>query len=143
MKKITLAMLLLTCLAANHLMAQDLRQKDVPKKVTEALVKKFPHAKKLSWEMEKGNYEANWGGKSGEDTSVVFTPAAIFMEMVVSMPINQLPSNVAPFIQKKYNKASIREAGRLTDAAGKQFFEVEIKGKDLIFDEKGNFIKED
>lgn len=143
MKKITLAMLLLTYLAANHLMAQDLHQKDVPKKVTEALVKKFPNAKKLSWEMEKGNYEANWGGKSGEDTSVVFTPAAIFMEMVVSMPINQLPSNVAPFIQKKYNKASIREAGQLTDAAAKQFFEVEIKGKDLIFDEKGNFIKED
>ena len=143
MKKISLIMILLTSLMANHLMAQDLHQKDVPKKVTDALVKKFPNAKKLSWEMEKGNYEANWGGKSGEDTSVVFTPAAIFMEMVVSMPINQLPSNVAPFIQKKYNKASIREAGRLTDAAGKQFFEVEIKGKDLIFDEKGNFIKED
>jgi len=31
----------------------------------------------------------------------------------------------------------------VTDASGKHKFEAEIKGKDLIFDEKGVFIKED
>ena len=47
----------------------------VPASVKTALHQKYPviHAK-ITREKEKGNYEANWGGKSGEDTSVMFTP---------------------------------------------------------------------
>jgi hypothetical protein len=31
--------------------------------------------------------------------------------------------------------------GRVVNAAGAVSFEAEVKGKDLIFDEKGNFLK--
>ena len=120
-------------------MAQDLKENGVPKPVKEAFAKKYPDAKKVSWEKEKGNFEANWGGKSGEDNSVTFTPAAVFVEIVEAIPVSQLPPNVA----KHYNGATIKEAGKVTDAAGKHMFEAEIKGKDLIFDEKGVFIKQD
>lgn len=135
-------MLLFSVLTTN-LMAQDLKEKDVPKTVKNAFIKKYPGAKKVSWEKEKGNYEANWGGKSGEDNSVTFTPAAIFLEIVEAIPVSQLPSNVAPYVAKNYNGAKITEAGKVTDASGKHMFEAEIKGKDLIFDEKGIFIKAD
>lgn len=47
----------------------------VPKVVKEAFAKKFPEAKHVTWETEKGNYEASWGGKSGEDNSVLYSPA--------------------------------------------------------------------
>ena len=123
--------------------AQDIKIKDVPAAAKEALIKKYPKATKVSWEKEKGNYEANWGGKSGEDTSVQFTPAGAFIEEVDAIPASQLPAEVAAYVKAHYNGAKIKEAGKVTDASGKHFFEAEIKGKDLIFDEGGKFVKVD
>ncbi len=123
--------------------AQDIKAKDVPAAVKEALMKKYPKATKVSWEKEKGNYEANWGGKSGEDTSVQFTPAGAFVEEVNAIQVSQLPVEVATYVKSHYNGAKIKEAGKVTDASGKHFFEAEIKGKDLIFDESGKFVKVD
>ncbi|MDE3144852.1 MAG: PepSY-like domain-containing protein [Bacteroidota bacterium] len=143
MKKVMLSVILLVGIISTKVIAQDLKEKDVPTAVKAAFVKKYPEAKKVSWEKEKGNFEANWGGKSGEDNSVVFTPAAVFVEIVVAIPINQIPAGIAPYVAKHYNNAKIKEAGKVTDASGKHMFEVEIKGKDLIFDEQGVFIKED
>ncbi len=123
--------------------AQDLKEKDVPTTVRTAFAKKYPDAKKVSWEKEKGNYEVNWGGKSGEDSSVTFTPSANFVEIVVAIPVSQLPANVSLYVKGHYKGAKISEAGKVTDAAGRHMYEAEIKGKDLIFDENGAFIKED
>ena len=137
---------LLYCLAAlsvSGTLAQDIKAKDVPTVVKNALAKKYPSATKVSWEKEKGNYEANWGGKSSEDTSVQFTPAGDFVEEVNAIVVSQLPPAVSDYIKAHYNDAKIKEAGRVTDAKGTKMFEAEIKGKDLIFDENGKFIKQD
>lgn len=123
--------------------SQDLKSADVPAVVKSALVKKYPEAKAVSWEKEKGNYEANWGGKSGEDNSVMFTPSGNFIEIVKAIPVSKLPQSVAPYVKAHYNNATIKEAGLVTDANGQVTYEAEIKGKDLIFDEKGNFVKVD
>ena len=138
-------LILIAAMAATGygLQAQDLKPKDVPTAVKEALAKKYPEAAKVSWEKEKGNYEANWGGKSGEDNSVMFKPDGSFIEIVKAISIADLPKNIAPYIKQHYNGAKIREAGKVTDAAGKTMYEAEIKGKDLIFNEQGNFIKKD
>src|ERR1700741_4862826 len=122
--------------------AQDLKAKNVPEVVKTALMKKYPSATKVSWEKEKGNYEANWGGKSGEDNSAQFTPAGVFVELVQAIKISDLPKGVDSYVNNHY-KTKIKEAGKVTDAAGKTMYEAEIKGGDLIFDEKGNFIKKD
>lgn len=143
MKKIVFFSVLLIISFTGILIAQDLKEKDVPAVVKTAQAKKFPTAKKISWEKEKGNYEANWGGKSGEDNSVVYTPSGIFVELVQAIAISELPANIAPYVKLHYKGAAIKEAGKVTDASGKHMFEAEIKGKDLIFDEKGVFIKED
>jgi Putative beta-lactamase-inhibitor-like, PepSY-like len=123
--------------------AQDLKSKDVPAVVKSALAKKYPEAAKISWEKEKGNYEANWGGRSGEDNSVTFTPAGNFVEIVKAIPVSGLPLAVAPYVAAHYKGAKIKEAGKVTDAAGKTSYEAEVKGGDLIFDEDGNFVKKD
>ncbi len=130
-------------LAAGGLKAQDLKAKDVPSVVKEALMKKYSEAAKVSWEKEKGNYEANWGGKSGEDNSVMFTSTGTFIEIVKAISVTDLPKSIAPYIKAHFNGAKIKEAGKVTNAAGKTMYEAEIKGKDLIFDENGNFIKKD
>lgn len=37
--------------------------------------------------------------------------------------------------------AKITEAGKIADAKGTVFYEAEVHEKDLLFDEKGNFVK--
>jgi hypothetical protein len=116
---------------------------EVPVAVKQSLAKKYPNATKVTWEKEKGNYEANWGGKSGEDTSVTFTPKGEFVEEGDAIPVTQLPPAVFEYVKTNYKGTKIKEAGRVTNAAGKKMFEAEIKGKDLLFDQKGKFIKID
>ena len=70
------------CLTTGALFAQDLKSADVPAVVKTACMKKFPQAAKVSWEKEDGNFEANWGGKSGEDNSAMFTLSGTFVEIV-------------------------------------------------------------
>ena len=143
MKKYLVLQVFLFTLFINLANAQDLKEKDVPAAVKSALTQKYPEAKKVSWEKEKGNYEANWGGKSGEDNSVTFMPDGSFVEIVQAIPISQLPAIIVTYINKNYKGATIKEAGKVTDASGKKMYEAEIKGKDLLFDENGVFLKED
>jgi hypothetical protein len=113
---------------------------NVPSVVKTALKKKYPQATKVGWEKENGNYEGNWGGKDGEANSVQFTPSGTFIEIVKEIPVSQLPSNVISYVKSHY-KANVTEAGKVTDAKGKTFYEAEVHGKDVVFDEKGNFVK--
>lgn len=123
--------------------AQKLKKADVPAAAQNALVRHYPTAAHVVWEKEKGNYEANWGGRSNEDSSVIFTPAGQLVEMAVAIRVSDLPSGVAAYVKKNYPGVRITEAGRVTDANGKISYEAEVKGKDLVFDEKGSFIKKD
>ena len=131
------------CLIGTAVFAQRVKSADVPQAVKAALLQKYPSASGVTWEKEKGNFEANWGGKSKEDNSVVFTPAGAFVEMVVAMPVSGLPAAVAEYVHAHYAGVKITEAGKVTDAEGRTRYEAEVKGKDLLFDEKGNFIKID
>jgi hypothetical protein len=142
MKK-KLSFLIALSLASGAVMAQGLKPKDVPVVVKTTFTTKYPAAAKVSWEKEKGNYEANWGGKSGEDNSAVFTPAGVFVEIVNAIKISDLPKTITPYVTAHYKSAKIKEAGKVTDATGKTFYEAEIKSGDLIFDKNGNFVKKD
>ncbi|MFC0514933.1 PepSY-like domain-containing protein [Mucilaginibacter angelicae] len=124
-------------------MAQKVKSGSVPAPVKAALMKKYPTAGKATWEKEKGNFEANWGGKSGEDMSVQFTPAGDFIEEVVAIAPSALPAGVAAYVKQNYKGAKISEAGKVTDAKGTLMYEAEVKGKDLVFDDKGKFLKID
>jgi Putative beta-lactamase-inhibitor-like, PepSY-like len=114
---------------------------NVPSVVKTALYKKYPDAKKVTWEKENGNYEANWGGKSGEDNSVQFTPSGKFIEIVKAIPVSDLPKSVFTYINEHYKGSKITEAGKVTDVNGNTSYEAEVKGKDIIFDQNGNFVK--
>jgi hypothetical protein len=122
--------------------AQDLKTKDVPDVVKAALAKKYPLASKVSWEKEKGNYEANWGGRSGEDHSVQFTPSAQFVEQVDAIAVKDLPPSIISYVKTHYS-TTIKEAGKRVDAKGVHTYEVEVKGKDVLFSMDGAFLSEE
>jgi hypothetical protein len=113
----------------------------IPAAVRSAFTAKYPNAAKVVWEKEEGNYEANWGGKEGEDNSVQFTPSGNFIEVINLIPVSKLPAPVISYVKAHYKGARITEAGKVTDAKGKIFYEAEVNRKDILFDEKGNFIK--
>jgi hypothetical protein len=115
---------------------------NVPAAVKNANMQKYPESKNyhITWEKEKGNYEANWGGKDGEANSVQYTPSGSFIEIVKAIPVHDLPSNVIAYVKEHY-KAKVTEAGKVTDAKGNTSYEAEVKGKDIIFDQNGNFVK--
>ena len=122
--------------------AQKVNSSDVPAAVKSALQSKYPDSKNnVYWEKEHGNYEANWGGKSKEDNSVQFTPTGEFIESVKAIPVSELPKPVGDYVKTHYKGAKITEAGKVTDAHGKIFYEAEVKGKDIVFDEHGSFVK--
>lgn len=141
MKMITLCLAVLTI--TGIAMAQKLSSTKVPAAVKDALLRKYPNAAKVTWENEKGNYEANWGGKSGEDMSVQYAPNGSFLEQVVAISPDKLPASVTAYIKKHYKGIKISEAGKVTNAKGATMYEAEIKGKDFIFNEKGDYIKKD
>ncbi|HET6255219.1 MAG TPA: PepSY-like domain-containing protein [Puia sp.] len=143
MNHLSLSAVAIGCLISTSVFAQRVRTADVPAAVKASLQQKYPSASGVTWEKEKGNYEANWGGASKEDNSVLFTPAGVFVEEVKAMPVVQLPSAVTQYVHAHYPGAKITEAGKVTDAQGQTRYEAEVKGKDMLFDEKGNFIKID
>lgn len=118
---------------------------NVPAVVKKANLEKYPESKtyKVTWEKEKGNYEANWGGKDGEANSVQYTPSGQFIEIVREIPVKDLPKGVLAYAKKHYKTTKFGDVGRATDANGKVSYEVEIQRKDVIFDENGNFVKEE
>jgi hypothetical protein len=143
MKRLIIPAVAIGCLLSKQMFAQRIKSADVPAAVKTALQTKYPSASGVTWEKEKGNFEANWGGASKEDHSVLFTPAGLFVEQVEAMPVAQLPAAVTAYVHAHYAGAKITEAGKVTDADGHTKYEAEVKGKDLLFDEKGNFIKFD
>jgi len=118
---------------------------NVPAVVKKANMEKYPESKtqKITWEKEKGNYEANWGGKDGEANSVQYTPSGQFLEIVKEIPVKDLPKGITTYAKEHYKTTKFGDVGKVLDAQGKTSYEVEIHGKDVIFDENGNFVKEE
>jgi Putative beta-lactamase-inhibitor-like, PepSY-like len=141
MKKYFIATVLTLTLFTSMLFAQG--KISVPKAVKAAFAQKYPKIKGVKWEKEKGNYEANWGGKSREDSSALFAPSGQFIEIAKAISVKQLPASALSYVKTHYKGSSINEAALVTDAKGKISYEAEVNHKDVVFDEHGNFLKTD
>jgi hypothetical protein len=64
------------------------------------------------------------------------------LETEVEIKIDELPAKAKEYVSKNYAGQKIKETAKITDSKGVVTYEAEIKGKDLIFDSNGNFIKE-
>ena len=121
--------------------AQHVKDAAIPAPVKEAMKKLYPSATGVKWEKEKGNYEA--GFKTGmQERSVVFDPGGTVLETEIEITGHELPEAVKQYITQHYKTEKIKEAARITDAKGVVTYEVEIKGKDLLFDNNGKPLNE-
>ncbi len=139
MKKIVL--MLVAAMITSLTFAQKIKDTEVPTAVKVAFKKNYPTAKEAKWEKENGNYEVNFD-LNKVDNSVLMDDKGNILETEVEIELSQLPLGVLEYVKANYSGQKVKEAAKITNANGTVTYEAEIKGKDLIFDSNGKFIKE-
>lgn len=113
---------------------------DVPAAAKATLARLYPDVKNAKWEKEDGNYEVGFMNK-GKHLSLVIDAKGAVLETETTIATSALPESVRSYVTKRYAGKSIKEAAEIVDAKGRKRYEAEVGGKDLLFDEKGTFIK--
>ena len=121
--------------------AQHTQDKDIPAIVKSAFQKAHPDAKGVKWEKEGDNFEAEFEHGKVEQ-SVVLNAQGNILETEVEIAVAELPQKAREYVAAHYKGQSVKEAAKITDAKGMVTYEAEIKGKDLLFDAAGTFLKE-
>lgn len=139
MKKLMLSIALIAIVFIGF--SQKIKTADVPAVVKSAFEKQYLKATEVKWNKENGNFEASFD-LNKTDNSVVFDGSGKILETEIEIEITQLPKAIADYVKANYKGAAIKEAAKITDAEGTVTYEAEVKGKDLIFDSTGKFLKE-
>ena len=130
---------LIAVVLSNYGFAQKIHIKNVPDVVKTAFESQFKNVSDIEWEKEGDLYEVEFE-MSETEHSVVYDGAGNLLETEIEIKISELPESITEYIKANY-KSKIKEASKITDSLGTETFEVEIKGKDLIFDYNGTLIK--
>ena len=135
MKKIIVALTLCMSVVA---FAQ---KSDAPTVAKAAFAKAYPAATKVKWEKEDGNYEVTFVDK-GKELSAVYNAKGILTESEHEIKVSELPAAVTAYMKDHYKGITVKGAAKITKADGSINYEAAIKGKDVLFDANGKFIKE-
>ena len=122
--------------------AQKTKEQNVPQVVKNALLQKFPKAKEVKWDKEENNYEASFKNNK-VDNSILFNANGKIIETEIAITVSQLPKKALQYLNDNYKNQKVKEAAKIVTEKGTVIYEAEIKGKDLLFDENGNYITKD
>ncbi len=139
MRKIAFVFALIICFHFTH--GQIAKSKNIPLPVENNFQQLYPSADKVKWEKEGENYEVNFKVNK-KKISITFDSLGKLIEKEEDIEISQLPAKASEYINKNYPKSKIKEIEKKTDAQGMITYEVEVRGKELVFDANGNLIKE-
>ncbi|MFI5453611.1 hypothetical protein ACHMWN_15835 [Pedobacter sp. UC225_61] len=115
--------------------AQKLNASKVPAAVKAAFTKNHASTK-VGWTKEEANYEAEFT-LNGKETSEVYTANGVVTETETEIKVAEFPEAV----KMKLKGLKVTESAKITKADGTVIYEAEVKGKDLLFDAKGNPVK--
>jgi len=110
----------------------------VPDAVKDAFAKAYPNVKDAVWEAEEGNFQAEFKLENVE-TSVVYNASGSLLETETGLEPSKLPEAAKKYCADNMPGKEISEAVKKVDGYGVVLFEVEIDGKDYLFDDKGEF----
>lgn len=113
------------------------QKKEIPVAAKAAFAKAYATATKVKWEQEGDKYEASFMS-GGKEMSVLYSASGAAVETETKIAIAELPAKAQKYAQAKGN---IKEAARIVAANGTVKYEAEVKGKDLLFDNEGNFME--
>ena len=93
------------------------------------------------WEKENGKYEVNFK-QNGVQWSLLMDDKGKITETEMDIKVPELPATVLAYVKEHYKGKTIKEGAKITRADGSINYEAEVGGKDVIFDAKGNFLRE-
>ena len=135
-----IGMIAFSCFCGIAACAQGVKEARVPAKVKMAFSKEYPHVP-AKWEKEGKDYEVNFK-KDGKSMSLVINNMGSITETETDITVAELPTPIAGYVKQHYKGAKITEASKIVDAKGTPTYEARVKGKDVIFDANGKFLKE-
>lgn len=103
--------------------------------------KTHPSATKVKYEKEDGNYEVNFI-ENNQKMSVVIDAKGKILETEIELKATELPASIQNYMKEHYKNSILKDGAKITKADGTVNYEAAIKGKDVIFDAAGKFIKE-
>ena len=119
--------------------AQKIKYSAVPAPVKAAFDKLYS-GKTASWEKEKENFEAGLKA-DGTPLSLLFSPGGQLLETETPVAVKSLPVTVLAYVHKRYPGAVVREGAKIVKPDGSLTYEAEVKGKDLIFSQAGEYLR--
>jgi Putative beta-lactamase-inhibitor-like, PepSY-like len=129
-------------IVAAILLATSCAAQTIPAEVKTAFAKSFPNTTVKKWDKEDGNYEATFS-KDGKTMSATFDAKGNWIETETDIKVSELPASVISYINANYKGATVKEAAIISNPESKKLYEAEVKGKGLLFDEQGKFLKEE
>ena len=109
----------------------------VPPNIKAAFAQKYPVARKVKWDKEGDKYECSFR-LNEKSISVLYDINGQIEETETAIAVSALPPEAKIYA---VSKGHIKEAAKIVSSDGKVTYEAEVKGKDLIFDEMGNYLE--
>jgi hypothetical protein len=116
-------------------------QKNIPNEVKIAFAKKYPKVTKVKWEKENGDFEAGFTIDKIEN-SVLLDSKGNILETEVAIENATLSKEIIAYVAKNYVGKKIKGAAKINSIKEGLIYEVEVDGKDVLFNETGKFLRE-
>ncbi len=136
-KAIALLLLCASCATSAPLEGEET---NVPSAVKRSFDKTFPRAEHVAWVKEGAEYEASFRQQK-TSYSATFNAAGTLQATEKAILDYALPNRALDYLRKNYAGATIDEAAEITLADGTTNYEAEVKGVDVMFDDRGGFLK--
>lgn len=123
---------------------QSQKSRQVPTNILEAFVKLHPKATILKWNDEPPIWEAKY--KDGEEKGAAsFNDKAEIVETELVIDQSQLPnsSTIPNYINARYTNEKIRGCEKVIKQDGSITYEIQITGKEIIFNADGKYLSEE
>lgn len=141
MKKLLTSIICIVLLAACN---QAAKTREVPTNISEAFIKLHPNATILKWNDEHPIWEAKYQD-SEEKGAISFNAKAEVTETELVISENLLPnaSVIPDYIKTHYPNEKIKGCEKITKADGTIIYEIQITGKEIVFDGSGKYLSEE
>jgi hypothetical protein len=140
-KLIVFSLIVLSVLSACN---QITKTRQVPTNIAEAFVKLHPNATILQWNDEPPIWEAKY--KDGKEKGAVsFNDKAEVTETELVVSESELPnaSLIPDYIKANYPNEKIQGCEKITKQDGSIIYEIQITGKEIVFDATGKYLSEE
>lgn len=141
MKKLLTSIICIVLLAACN---QAAKTREVPTNISEAFIKLHPNATILKWNDEHPIWEAKY--QDGEEKGAIsFNAKAEVTETELVISENLLPnaSVIPDYIKTHYPNEKIKGCEKIAKADGTIIYEIQITGKEIVFDGSGKYLSEE